>query len=50
LVTEAERLRKRTNKMPRGTQREELQRKARQMDLASHIDEWLSFRLQPPKQ
>jgi hypothetical protein len=42
LATEAERLRERARKMPRGAQREELLRKARQMDVATHMDEWLS--------
>jgi len=53
LAAEAERLRERAKKMPRGAQREELLRKARQTDTASQMNELLSSRLQaerPPQQ
>jgi len=36
--------------LPPGSQRDELLEKARQADIAAHIDEWLSSPgLQPPK-
>ena len=37
-------------KLPPGIERDELVRKARQADTASHLDEWISSPgLQPPK-
>jgi hypothetical protein len=51
LAAEGERLRERAKKLPRGEQREELLRKARQTDTASHMNELLSSsRLPSPKQ
>jgi hypothetical protein len=50
LDQEAERLRTKAGKLPPSTERDELLRKARQVDTASHINEWLtSPGLQPPK-
>jgi uncharacterized membrane protein len=50
LSQEAERLRSEAEKLPHGAEREALERKARQADTASHIDEWLrSPGLQSPK-
>jgi hypothetical protein len=50
LVREAELARARATSMPLGKERDELLRKARQAETASHIDEWLaSPGLRPPK-
>jgi hypothetical protein len=50
LDQEAERLRTDADKLPPGIEREELLRKARQAETASHVNEWLSSPgLQPPK-
>jgi hypothetical protein len=50
LAQEAERLRAEAEKLPPGTERHELERKARQTKTAAHIDEWLkSPGLQPPR-
>ena len=50
LALEAVRLRKEAQGMPYGVERERLIRKARQVDTASHLSEWLrSPGLQPPK-
>jgi hypothetical protein len=47
---EAERLRAEAEKLPPGTERHDLERKARQAETAAHVDEWLmSPGLQPPK-
>ena len=49
LNREAERLRTEARKLPPGIERQELLRKARQAETASHIDEWLrSPGLRPP--
>jgi len=51
LAAEAKRLKEQAGKLPLGKQRDELVRKARQIDVASHMNEWLSSPgLQPPKQ
>ena len=51
LSAEAARLREEAKKLPHGIQREELLRKARQAETASHMSEWLtSPGLQPPKE
>ena len=51
LSVEAARLREEAKKLPQGIKREELLRKARQAETASHISEWLkSPGLQPPKE
>jgi hypothetical protein len=42
LAHEAERLRQNARTVPIGKERESLLRKARQLETASHIDEWLS--------
>jgi hypothetical protein len=42
LAHEAERLRQNARTAPVGKERESLLRKARQLETASHIDEWLS--------
>jgi len=42
LAHEAERLRQNSRTVPVGKERETLLRKARQLETASHIDEWLS--------
>jgi hypothetical protein len=42
LGQEAERLRAEAEKLPQGTERDELLRKARQAETASHVNEWLS--------
>ena len=42
LVREAELARARATSMPLGKERDELLRKARQAETASHIDEWLA--------
>jgi hypothetical protein len=50
LTTEAANLRKQAEGLPPGVRREELMRKARQAETASHMNEWLSSPgLQPPK-
>jgi hypothetical protein len=50
LTTEAANLRKQAEGLPPGIRREELMRKARQAETASHMNEWLSSPgLQPPK-
>jgi hypothetical protein len=50
LTTEAANLRKQAEGLPPGIRREELMRKARQAETASHMNEWLtSPALQPPK-
>ncbi|MCK1275618.1 hypothetical protein IVB46_10290 [Bradyrhizobium sp. 61] len=49
LAKEAERLRAKIQTMPPGLQRDQLLRKARQAETASHINDWLtSFGLQSP--
>jgi len=51
LSVEAVRLREEAKKLPQGIKREELLRKARQAETASHMSEWLkSPGLQPPKE
>lgn len=51
LTTEAANLRKQAEGLPPSVRREELLRKARQADTASHIKEWLmASDLQQPKQ
>jgi hypothetical protein len=51
LSVEAARLREEAKKLPQGIKREELLRKARQAETASHMSEWLkSPGLQPPKE
>ena len=42
LAAEAERLRQKARTVPAGKERESLLRKARQLETASHINEWLS--------
>ena len=50
LEQEITRLRTEADKLPHGTEREELLRKARQAETASHISEWLSSPgLRPPE-
>jgi hypothetical protein len=50
LTMEAANLRKQAEGLPPGVRREELMRKARQAETASHMNEWLSSPgLQPPK-
>ena len=50
LTQEAERLRVEAEKLPPGTERHDLERKARQAVNAAHIDEWLeSPGLRPPE-
>ena len=50
LAHEAERLRQNARTLPVGKEREGLLRKARQLETASHINEWiLSPGLQPPQ-
>jgi hypothetical protein len=50
LAHEAERLRQNARTAPVGKERESLLRKARQLETASHINEWLfSPGLQPPQ-
>ena len=41
LSEQAERLRAEAEKLPPGTERHGLERKARQAETAAHIDEWL---------
>jgi len=42
LANQARQLRERAETLPRGAEREELLRKARQTETASHMSEWLS--------
>jgi hypothetical protein len=50
LAQEAEHLRAEAEKLPPGTERHDLERKARQAETAAHIDEWLeSPGLRPPE-
>ena len=50
LASQARQLRERAKTLPHGAEREELLRKARQTETASHMSEWLSSPgLQPPK-
>ena len=42
LAEEAQRLRDRAQALPPGVERDELIRKARQTDTASHMNEWLT--------
>jgi hypothetical protein len=47
---EAERLRAEAERLPRGPQRHDLERKARQAETAARIDEWVkSPGLRPPE-
>jgi hypothetical protein len=47
---EAQKLREEAEKLPRGKEREDLLRRARQAETAAHVNEWLtSAELQPPK-
>jgi hypothetical protein len=49
LANEADRLRKEAEVLPPGPDRTELLKKARQADIAAHMDEWLSSPgLKPP--
>jgi hypothetical protein len=49
MAQQAEALRCQANKLPHGKERDELLRKARQLDTASRISEWVtSPGLQPP--
>jgi hypothetical protein len=50
LGQEAERLRTEAEKLPHGSERDLLLRKARQTETASHVNEWLSSPgLRPPE-
>ena len=50
LAQEAYRLTERAETLPQGKEREFLSRKARQLETASHISEWISSPgLQPPR-
>ena len=50
LAKEAKRLREQAKALPPGVEREELMRKARQAETASHMNEWLtSPGLRPPE-
>ena len=50
LTQEADRLRGEAEKLRPGTERHDLERKARQAETAAHIDEWLkSPGLRPPE-
>ena len=50
LAQEAHRVKERAKTLPQGQERELLSRKARQVETASHISEWiLSPGLQPPR-
>lgn len=42
LEQEARRLRARAENLPHGPEREQILRKARQAETATHVDEWLS--------
>jgi hypothetical protein len=47
---QAERFKRQAEKLPYGKEREELLRMARQLEIASHINEWVSSPgLSPPK-
>jgi hypothetical protein len=49
LHEQAEAFRREAEKLPHGKEREELLRKARQLETASHINEWVSSPgLSPP--
>jgi hypothetical protein len=49
MAGQAERLRQQACTMPEGKERDQLMRRARQIETTSHIDEWLkSPGLQPP--
>jgi hypothetical protein len=49
LANEASRLREEAEALPHGAERDALLKKARQADITSHIDEWLSSPgLRPP--
>jgi hypothetical protein len=50
LAQEALHVKKQIESLPQGRKRERLSRKARQLETASHITEWLSSRaLKPPE-
>jgi len=50
LAQEAHRVRERAKTLPHGKERELLSRKARQLETASRISEWMSsLELQPPR-
>jgi hypothetical protein len=50
LAQEAHRVKERAKTLPQGKERELLSRKARQLETASHISEWISSPgLQPPR-
>jgi hypothetical protein len=50
LAQEAHRIKERAETLPQGKERELLSRKARQLDTASRISEWISSPgLQPPR-
>jgi hypothetical protein len=50
LIKEARLAREEANQLPPNEDREDLLKKAREADIATHIDEWLtSPGLQPPK-
>jgi hypothetical protein len=50
LTQEAHRVKERAKTLPQGKEREFLSRKARQLETASHISEWISSPgLQPPR-
>jgi hypothetical protein len=50
LTNEADRLRKEAEAAPHGPERDALLKKARQADVAAHMDEWLSSPgLRPPE-
>ena len=49
LADEAKRLREQANRLPHGTARDQVLRKARHAETGSHMSEWLrSPELQPP--
>ena len=48
LAQEAKRLREQAKLLPPGAEREELIRKARHAETASHMNEWLTSGLRPP--
>lgn len=49
LAAFAEKARHKASELPAGQEREEMLRKARQADTASHMDDWANSRgLQPP--
>ncbi len=50
LAQEARRVKERAKSLPHGRERELLSRKARQLEIALHINEWLSSPgLKPPE-